>query len=122
MQKEEQKSILQRLRVVNKYKHEPTSDDVYIGRGSIFGNPYSHIPSSDKNVIMCDTREESINAYRTYFQDIIDGCGCKNKRFKRQLREMIVKLKLGGEVNLVCYCKPKTCHGDIIKEYLLTQI
>lgn len=113
MQKIEKKSILQRLIVVNKYKHEATSDDMYIGRGSLFGNPYLNT---------FDTREESIDAYRTYFQDIIDGCGCKHKKFKRQLREIVVKLKLDGEVNLVCYCKPKACHGDIIKEYLLTQI
>ncbi len=122
MQREERKSMLNRLKVVNKYKHEPTSDDVYIGRGSLFGSPYSHLPSEKENVTLCDTREEAIDAYKKYFHDIIDSCGCKHKQFKGQLREMIVKLKLGGEINLICFCKPKACHGDVIKDYILTQL
>jgi len=35
------------ITVVNKYKHVPTRDDVYIGRGSILGNPYSSIKDRD---------------------------------------------------------------------------
>ena len=122
MTKEEQQLTLQQLKIVNKYRHEPTSDDVYIGRGSLFGSPYSHLPSEKENVTLCDTREEAIDAYKKYFHDIIDSCGCKHKQFKGQLREMIVKLKLGGEINLICFCKPKACHGDVIKDYILTQL
>lgn len=122
MQKEERKSILKRLTVVNKYKHEATSDDVYIGRGSVFGSPYSHIPSKFKDITLCVSREEAVDEFKEYFKDIMDGCGCKHKRLKRWLRELIVKLKLGGEVNLVCFCAPKACHGDVIRDYLLKEI
>jgi hypothetical protein len=42
--------------VVNKYTHKPTSNDIYIGRGSIFGNQF---------VIGKDgTREEVIEKHK----------------------------------------------------------
>jgi hypothetical protein len=31
------------ITVVNKYKHTPTENDVYIGRGSALGNPFTSI-------------------------------------------------------------------------------
>lgn len=122
MTEEEPKSILQRIQVVNKYKHEPTKYDVYIGRGSVFGNPYSHLPSKFKDIIHCGTREEAIDKYREYFDDIINSCGCANKEFKKKIRKMVVDLKMGEKVYLVCYCSPKPCHGDVIRDYILTQI
>ena len=29
---------------------------------------------------------------------------------------------LSGDVNLVCFCKPKSCHGDIIKMIIENKI
>ena len=113
---------MSKIIVVNKYKHEATSDDIYIGRGSIFGSPYSHLSSKFKNVTKCDTREDAINVYEVYFNNIMNSCGCKHKEFKNSIRNLVVKSKLGENINLVCYCKPKPCHGDIIKEYILKQI
>ena len=44
--------------VVNKYKSEY---DVYIGRGSPWGNPFTHIKDkTTKAEFIVDTREESI--------------------------------------------------------------
>ena len=122
MQEEDEKSMLKRLTVVNRYNHEATSNDVYIGRGSPFGNPYSHLASDFKDTIKCNNREESIELFKEYFNDIVNGCGCKNKPLRQKLRDIIIKIKLGGEVNLVCFCKPKTCHGDIIRNYILKEL
>jgi hypothetical protein len=73
--------------------------DVYIGRGSIFGNPF-HI-GKDGN------REEVIEKYKKYFEKrIAEDCKFKN-----------AVLSLKGKV-LGCYCKPLKCHGDVIAEYL----
>ncbi len=83
-------------KVVNKFK-EPY--DTYIGRGSPFGNPF---------VIGKDGwREEVIEKYRIYF----------NERIKNDsgFRELVNGLK---DKTLGCYCHPKKCHGDIIKEWL----
>jgi hypothetical protein len=73
--------------------------DIYIGRPSIFGNPFT--------IGKDGTRKEVIDKYRIYFTRQIDT----NIIFKREVQ------KLNGKI-LGCWCKPKNCHGDIIAEYL----
>lgn len=34
----------------------------------------------------------------------------------------IYKLAISGEVYLSCYCFPKKCHGDVIKEIIENKI
>lgn len=75
--------------------------DVYIGRGSIFGNPY--VLGRDGN------REEIISLYKTYFYDRIQ----KDRKFKEA-----VEWLRGKDIRLGCHCAPLKCHGDIIVEYL----
>lgn len=72
---------------------------VFIGRPSIFGNPY--ILERD------GTRAEVIELYKEYFLLKI----ARDKSFKRLV------LALKGQ-KLGCYCKPLPCHGDVIVEYL----
>jgi len=72
-------------RVVNCHK-EPY--DVYIGRGTKWGNPFKD-----------GTRSEVISKYRDYI--------IRNKELMNCLHE------LEGKV-LGCHCKPKACHGDIL--------
>jgi len=71
------------------------SADVYIGRGSKWGNPY---------VIGKDgTREDVIQKYEAYLntrQDLLDA----------------IVPELQGKV-LGCYCAPQACHGDLLAEY-----
>lgn len=47
--------------VVN--KHHGVPDDVYIGRGSQWGNPISHLSNTEDD-FKVDTREEAIEMYR----------------------------------------------------------
>lgn len=86
-------------RVVNRSK-DPF--DVYIGRGSKWGNPYTH-KSGTKAQFVLNNREESIAAYREY---ITNGEG-------QHLLDSLMELE--GKV-LGCYCKPKECHGDVLVE------
>lgn len=81
--------------VVNKYRDKY---DVYIGRPSIFGNPFS---------VKEYGREGCIARYKEYFY----------KRIKEDVKfkEAVLKLK---DKTLGCFCKPLACHGDVIKEYL----
>lgn len=67
--------------------------DVYIGRPSIWGNPF---------VIGKDgSRKEVIEKYKQYI---------------KSQPELLNKLKdLKGKV-LGCWCAPKECHGDILAE------
>jgi hypothetical protein len=78
--------------VVNKYK-EPY--DVYIGRGSFWGNPF---------VIGLDgTREEVIQKYE--------------RLLKINIKAGVISiddLKALDGKRLGCFCKPKPCHGDVL--------
>ena len=83
-------------KIVNKYKEK---HDVYIGRPSLFGNPFSIGKDGD--------RKEVIAKFREYFRQRI----IKDAKFRKEVQ------KLKGKI-LGCYCKPKECHGDVIVEYL----
>lgn len=78
-------------RVVNKYKE---SYDVYIGRGSIWGNPFT---------VQEYGRDIAISMYELYMRDRI-------KIFPEIIDEL---LELKGKT-LGCFCKPQPCHGDIL--------
>jgi len=75
--------------------------DVYIGRGSVWGNPYSHREGTLAEHIV-GSRSEAIQKYEEYLMS--------NEDLMRRLPE------LKGKV-LGCWCKPKSCHGDILLKY-----
>jgi hypothetical protein len=78
-------------RVVNKRKE---SYDVYIGRGSKWGNPF---------VIGKDgTRIEVINKYREWIV---------HQPAYSDIEELRGK-------TLGCFCSPLPCHGDVLIEFL----
>ena len=66
--------------------------DVYIGRGSKWGNPFQ--------IGMDGTREDVIEKYEHYI-----------RKEKPELLEDLHELK---DKTLGCYCKPLACHGDIL--------
>ena len=86
-----------KTRVVNKYAE---SYDVYIGRGSKWGNPYS-FKKGTKAKYVVESRETAIEAYRNYILN------------KPELLKDLHELK--GKT-LGCFCKPKACHGDVLVE------
>jgi hypothetical protein len=69
--------------------------DVYIGRGTIWGNPFQ--------IGIDGTREEVIGLYKQYARN--------NKVIQSRLQE------LKGQ-RLGCSCKPAICHGDVLVEML----
>jgi len=71
--------------------------DVYIGRGTAWGNPYAIGVDGD--------RDEVIRKYKYDFD---------RELLKSNKEETLV---LKGKV-LGCHCKPAACHGDVIAEYL----
>ena len=85
--------------VVNKYKEPYT---VYIGRGSIWGNPFSH-KHGTKAEFVVESRDAAVEAYRLWLWDQI--------QHGLITREQL--LALDGET-LGCYCKPQACHGDVL--------
>jgi hypothetical protein len=77
--------------VYNIYKEHP-KDCVFIGRPTVFGNPFKMGIDGD--------REEVVKK----FEDHV---------LRDEVLTALIKNKLKGR-NLVCYCAPKKCHGDIL--------
>lgn len=89
--------------VVNKYKVCMADEDiVYIGRGSVWGNDYTH-KEGTKAQWKVASREEAVTAYK---------------------RQLWAKMKTGeiteegilalDSKRLACYCSPQACHGDVL--------
>jgi hypothetical protein len=79
----------------NRYK-EPY--DVDVGRGSIWGNPYSHEPKSRAKYIV-ESRDVAIQSYSYWILG---------------QPELIGRLdELRGK-RLGCFCLPKSCHATIL--------
>lgn len=73
--------------------------DIYIGRPSKWGNPFTHTGSDVAGTIVVASREEAINRYEEWIQD---------------QPELLADLhELKGRV-LGCWCKPRACHGDVL--------
>lgn len=78
-------------------------DDVrMIDRDTRFGNPFRLKEDGGD----C-TREESVARYETWFKKKIQS----DDDFRAAVEELRGK-------TLGCWCKPKSCHGDVILAYL----
>lgn len=97
------------ITVVNKHHKE---DGEYIGRGSPLGNPW---PIDAKPG---ETREVVIARYRVYLQQQIQ----KNDESVCNELNRLASMAMKGPLNLKCFCSPRACHGDVIKEFLIKTI
>jgi hypothetical protein len=78
------------------------SEYEYIGRGSYWGNPHSMYENGD-------TREEVIRKFEYDFD--------RDMFINKKKSEVY---KLAGK-RLGCFCKPSSCHGDILANFLNSQ-
>ena len=84
-------------KVVNINSGEPY--DVYVGRGSKWGNPFSHIPNTSAPWPV-DTREDAIRAYEYYIRN------------DRPYLLAACKVELKNKT-LGCHCFPLACHANV---------
>ena len=81
--------------------------DVYIGRGrgSVWGNPFSH-KNGTKARYVVGSRDEAISAYRAWLWE----------RIRVEGQPLIEHLAALHGKTLGCWCKPQACHGDVLVE------
>ena len=84
--------------VVN--KHSGDAYDIYIGRGSKWGNPFSHMDNTTAE-FKVSTREEAVQKHREWI--------LTQPHLLADLHE------LRGKV-LCCFCAPKVCHGHTLAQ------
>ena len=92
--------LLFKMKVVH-CKKDPY--DVYIGRPSKWGNPFTHLEDSTQAKFKVESRKEAIDAFKEW---ITKGEG---QYLLKDLGELKGK-------TLGCWCKPQACHGDVLLE------
>ena len=78
-------------KVVNRHHNK---FDVYIGRGTVFGNPFTRAEYG---------RSLAISKFEEYFR----------LRITNEPALLDELMKLDGKI-LGCSCKPHKCHGDVL--------
>jgi len=74
--------------------------DVYVGRPSKWGNPFSHKVNTQARYRV-GSRQEAVDAYRNWLPT------------QPQLMESLHEL---AGMTLGCWCSPQLCHGDVLVE------
>lgn len=78
----------------------PIGDITYIGRGSIWGNPYGVTGMKSKfPITYLPTLEDVLMAYEQHV---------------RNSPSLISKLNTLRGQRLACFCAPRPCHGDVL--------
>lgn len=75
------------VKVLNKHHKNIPKNSVYIGRGSPYGNPFV--------IGVHGNRHQVINKFKCEILPNLDVSALRDK-------------------NLVCFCAPLLCHGDLI--------
>lgn len=113
------------IHVYNRKIETHHTNNFYIGRGSVLGNPYTHITDKKtKAIYQANDRDDAIDKYSHYY-DLMYG---SNLAFTAAIDKIYELYKTGEDVYLECYCKKYNCkeyhsdeircHGDVIKEKL----
>lgn len=103
---------LELIKVVNK-RWDRGANSVYIGRPSVFGNPFSHMDDTIAKYKVSN-RQEAIDKYKIWFDDQM----MNNQSFNNEFEKLYQQWKTNGVLYLACWCKPANCHGDYILEKL----
>jgi|AntDeeMinimDraft_5_1070356.scaffolds.fasta_scaffold28836_1 hypothetical protein len=100
--------ISDRIKVVNKYKVKSKYVDIMIGGGTALGNPYALSPDLGQ--------QEKVDRFAEYL-----GRQLKVRKgvARKEMEEFLDRIMAGETIRLGCCCKPKPCHGDVIKNRLV---
>lgn len=97
------------ITIVNKrVSYKIKGQAIYIGRPSILGNPFTVMDYGHGN---------AITVFRKWLWKQMQS----DTEQLRELKRLAELHKNGHDLTLVCWCKPKPCHGDVVKsaiEYL----
>ena len=80
---------------------------VYIGRPSPWGNPYTHLSNNNSRVptTQVESRDVAVRAFREY---AVSRSGVQP--------DWLGPLRYATA--LVCWCSPKSCHGQVLMELM----
>lgn len=100
------------IKIKNLHDEKPQNLwDIIVDRTTSLGNPFYMYNEYQ--------RDEVCDKYEGWFKDVINN---KEKDYPLQRREidfLYNTLKQHKQLNLFCWCTPKRCHAETIKNYLL---
>ncbi len=125
------------IAVFNLFEDRWKGRGVCIDRGTILGNPFV-LGRDGKN------RTEVLRLYRRWLADVAEagkagkfqGRESVLERYRYRpdferhteeefqqavweaMQELLHRLATGDHLNLLCHCKPRACHGDVLKACL----
>jgi len=80
----------------------------WICRGrSVLGNPFVMKKESDRAGVI-----------EKYMEWILDNIRADNEKIHAEL-DRLYAIAQKQELILICWCAPKPCHGDVIKDFVL---
>jgi hypothetical protein len=91
-------------------KNNWSGEGIYVGRGSPLGNPYKLTNEEDRSIV--------IERYGAMLKRAIQK---RDPHIISALHNIEAYLQEHGKCNLICYCSPKPCHADIIKQVLINK-
>ncbi|MHC1728560.1 MAG: DUF4326 domain-containing protein [Syntrophobacteraceae bacterium] len=89
---------------INGKDRDPSVKSIWVDRRSILGNPYQMRDKSESE------RNRVITDYRIWLWTEMQVPGVVYKA----LMDLITLESECGTVHLMCWCKPKACHADIL--------
>ena len=95
------------IQITNKKVDKSDSNTFYCGRPSVLGNPFEMESELDRNIV--------IDEYKKWLEDKLN---VGDITISNRISTMIVHYKSHGELKLMCWCYPKRCHCEVIKEIL----
>jgi hypothetical protein len=82
---------------------------IYVGRPTPLGNPFE-VQGEDK-------RDWSCNQYAIWF------AANKDKPAQKTMLDSLIRMyKQSHKLTLVCWCAPKRCHAEAIRDHILAAV
>jgi len=106
------------IEILNARTAKPLPEDaIYIGRanprfgrGSPLGNPF--------RVSSTLSQEEAVTKYRVWLNEHWRQPG----PVREELLRLIDLYRRDGRLQLICWCAPEACHGDVVAEFIQQQV
>ena len=95
-----------------KNKRNFVGHGIYIGRPSVYGNPFSHQGTTLAEV-QVETRHEAVMRFASW---LVTGTDTQLKRNPDLIHAAIRSDKLNSRLPLICWCAPEACHGHVLDE------
>jgi hypothetical protein len=110
------KKGIRMITIKNLRNEKPSEEwDVKVDRSSVLGNPFSMNHDERKRDTVCDL-------YQTYFDETLRLCPIEIQdcaKFTVELARLLNLYRVHGCLNLFCWCAPKRCHAETIRDYIL---